>query len=262
MRIESFKSRLKRGDSQFGVFNTLGDLNIAEMISYAGFDFQIVDLEHGPFRPDTLSIVDAVIKATQKQCSLICRIPEPDAPVILQMLDQGIKNIMVAHIETPEQIQSVIDAMYFPPRGRRSYSPYTRNGKYGLLTDKEIIKSTEEYSLSIIIETLKGIEALPDLLRAFSEYIDVVYFGAYDLSKDMGIEDGLKSNPLWEVIRRGADACIEEKTGFGGYVTKDKDSVEKLKSIGSSFFTCCVDSDLIQTSLVNQLKQFRAGEVS
>ena len=246
----TLKEKIKNKLPVFGTFNTLGSVSISKLIAASGLDFQILDLEHGPF--DLSNIYQHVCAShsvsTIKDggCELLVRNPNIDRYSILQCMDQGADGLVTPHFEGLSDLYSVVKFASYPPKGDRSFSPYTNSGNYGGIPASEIVSSSNlSKTFVFIVESLKGINELPSILKVFPEYADVIYIGAYDLSADMGFHGQPRHPNVVQKIQEALKLCLAHSVSVGAYVPKSIGEVEELLDLGFTFITYNVDSRLL-----------------
>ena len=180
-------------DRGLGIWQIMSSSIITHLIAKSGFDFTILDLEHGLHNPKTVQ--DCVFAAKSNSLLTIARIPNSSYQDIVQLIDTGIDAILFPHIETTAQLNEIIQKSLLPPFGKKSFSPFVSKYNYGDL-NKEL---KEKLSIGILIESVKGIENAENLLRASS--IDFVYFGAYDLSVEIGKPGEIFNNEIINYLK-------------------------------------------------------------
>ena len=129
--------------------------------------------------------------------------------------------------------------------GDRSFSPYTNSGNYGGIPTSEIVSSSNTSKTFVfIVESLKGIDELPSILKVFPEFADVIYIGAYDLSADMGFHGQPRHPNVVQKIQEALKLCLSHSVSVGAYVPKVL-GVEELLDLGFTFILYNVDSSLL-----------------
>ena len=95
----SLKEKIKSGQPVFGTFNTLGSVSISKLIAASGLDFQILDLEHGPFDLSNINqhvcACHSAFTTNDRRCEMLVRNPNIDRYSILQCMDQGADGLVV-----------------------------------------------------------------------------------------------------------------------------------------------------------------------
>jgi 2-keto-3-deoxy-L-rhamnonate aldolase RhmA len=192
------KERLRAGEPVFGVSVMIPSPQMVEMIAAAGFDWVLLDCEHG-----TLSLESVELMAMAAEAAGITAIARPasrSAEHLLQVLERGVAGVQVPHVSTPAQAREVVDAVKFHPAGRRSLAAGTRAARYdahGTLAD--YVKAANEATLiAAQIEDREAVENLDALLQV--QDIDVFFIGPSDLSQSMGHPGDPKAPPVARAI--------------------------------------------------------------
>ncbi len=253
-RAISLKQRLKRGDVVFGPWSVISSGAVMNIVSSAGFDFVIIDLEHGPTSFET---AEEMVRAAQSEgASPIIRLGHISEEHILKSLDIGADGVLTAHVETAGDALEVVALSKYHPLGRRGFSPYTRAGGYsgGDITE-HAKQQNEETLVGVILEGKKGIEALDAVLK--TEHLDLVYIGAYDLSQALGMP-GEVGHPK---IRKYMEKCVrrihDAGIAAGGYVAKNADDMAWMVDIGMQFVTYLPDCTALYTALRAAVEDFQ-----
>ncbi len=250
----TLKEKLKAGEVVFGPWCVIPSSSVMNITSSAGFDFVIIDLEHGP---TSFEMAEGMCRAAQsEQVSPIIRLGQINEEHILKSLDIGVEGLLVAHVETPEDARKVVGFSKYYPIGKRGFSPYTRAGKYSGGDIKEHAhKQNEKTLVGVILEGKKGIENIDAVLE--TEYLDLVYIGAYDLSQALGIP-GQVGHPE---IRKNMERCIRKirdaGIAAGGYVAKSEEDMAWMVDIGMQFITYLPDCTVFHNAMCSGVKDFQ-----
>jgi len=249
--IETLKQKIKAGKPVIGTFNTLNSCSVTEILSFSDLDFQILDLEHGSF--DLVNISNHISASRSNSCykisEVLIRNPSFDRWSILQCLDQGANGLVFPHIENSTDLSVILDCISYPPVGKRSFSPFTKAGMYGSINYCEYaINSNSSQVLVIIIESSIALANLQNILELFSDRIDVVYFGSYDLSADLGYLGNPWHPNVTAAIQEGIELCGRYSISTGAYVPNSLNQVSELLQMGHKFITFQVDADLLRSS--------------
>ena len=250
----TLKKRLKAGEVVFGPWCVIPSSSVMNIIASAGFDFVIIDLEHGP---TSFEMAEEMCRAAQsEQASPIIRLGQISEKHILRSLDIGAEGLLVAHVETPEDARNVVDLSKYYPIGKRGFSPYTRAGKYsgGDITE-HALRQNEKTLVGVILEGKKGIENIDAVLE--TEHLDLVYIGAYDLSQALGMP-GKVGHPE---IRKNMERCIRKirdaGIAAGGYVAKSEEDMAWMVDIGMQFITYLPDCAVFHNAMCSGVKDFQ-----
>lgn len=199
-RRRALKQKLLNREPVFGGWVSCGDPAITEAFAMAGFDFIAIDMEH-----TTLSLTDARNIITSAQAEGACCLPRPVShtnDILKPLLEAGADGMFIQMVETPEQVRALIDAMKFPPVGKRSYGVNRAHG-YGFDFDAYITEWNDSSSLILQIESITAVENI-DALLDFPE-VDGVMIGPYDISGSLGVP-GQTNHPL---VREAGAKVIE-----------------------------------------------------
>jgi 2-dehydro-3-deoxyglucarate aldolase/4-hydroxy-2-oxoheptanedioate aldolase len=233
-----------------GTWITIGSPVITELISSYPFDWLLFDMEHGYLTED--SLLGNMQAVRQNEMKQIVRVPCLDPALIARVLDRGAAGIMVPHISSPEQATACVDAICYPPHGKRGYSSQVRSFKYGLKKSADI-ESLHAPFLIVQIEDYEGIMNAEAIARV--DGVDVLFIGASDLKLDLSTRTG-STIAFTEAVKIVADAAIKNRKQ-AGILLKNVGDIPEYTPLG---FTCfAVNSDLgilrkgYQT-LITQLK--------
>ncbi|HEY9576233.1 MAG TPA: aldolase/citrate lyase family protein, partial [Pseudobacillus sp.] len=150
------KKMIQHKESVFGIFCSIPNPLVVEMIGHAGYDFVIIDTEHASINPET---VENMIRAAEVVgLTPFVRVSENNDGAILRALDAGAKGVVVPHIRTVEDAQKAVQASRYYPLGIRSLNG-GRPAAFGKesLTDY-IEQANQEIMVILMIEDSKGIE--------------------------------------------------------------------------------------------------------
>ena len=198
MKKNPMKAKLRAGEPVFGVSVMSPSPQIVEMVAAAGFDWVLLDCEHG-----TLTLESVELMAMAAEASGITAIARPvsrSAEHILQVLDRGVMGVQVPHVNTAQDARDVIAAVKYHPLGRRSLAAGTRAAVYdahGTLADH--VKAANEATLiAVQLEDREAIDNIDELLGV--DNIDVFFIGPSDLSQSMGHPGNPKAPPVAQAI--------------------------------------------------------------
>ena len=196
------KAKLAAGQPAFGASVMFPSPQLVEMLGALGFDWVLLDCEHGSLAPH-----DVELMAMAAQASGMTPIARPatrSAEHILQVLDRGVLGVQVPHVVTADDARAVVQAVKYHPLGRRGLAAGTRSANYdahGSMAD--YVRAANEATLiAVQIEDEAALPNLEALLRV--EGIDVFFIGPSDLSQSMGHPGNPKAPRVAEAI----DACL------------------------------------------------------
>ncbi len=234
------KEKIKKGEAVVGLFCSIPSPMVVEILSYAGFDFVIVDAEHGISDYETC---EHMIRAADASgITPITRVGLNLQQHILRFMDAGSMGIQIPLVNTREDALNVVKSTKYPPIGNRGLAP-TRASNYGLTMPLgDYVKIANEEMLVVIqIETLQAVESLNDILTV--DDVDVVFFGPTDLSSSMGMPGDITNPKVVELIER----CGRQVTAAGkaaGVLARDPKGFMEWKSEGFQYI-CANASSLM-----------------
>ena len=123
------------------------------------------------------------------------------------------------------------------------------------MNDSYASRSNESVIAGIIIEDMEGINNIDEILTI--DEIDVVYFGAYDLSQDLGMPGKVKDEKLLLLIKDVVKKVLESGKRVGGFVPQNKEEIKDLLNLGMNFITFNVDSDIITFNASKSINSFK-----
>lgn len=180
---KKLKQRLQSGEAVHGCWLNMGSAISSEIVGSAGFDWVLIDLEHGVGTESNL--VYQLQSLEKSSTTTIIRIESFDAPRVKKVLDLGANGIMFPQIQHTDEAKLAISNMYYPPVGRRGLAKMIRATQYGANFD-EYYNATLDNLLGVIqIETLESLKHLDEI--AALDGVDVLFLGPADLSLALGI---------------------------------------------------------------------------
>jgi 4-hydroxy-2-oxoheptanedioate aldolase len=178
-----FKARL-RGDAPLhGFFIGIPSPATVELAGYAGFDFVIIDTEHGAAGLETLEHM--LRAAAASGIAALVRVPRGGADDILHVLDAGADGILVPHVTSADVARDIVKHAYYPPLGRRGISTLSRAARHGMGEAAAVLR--EQAGRTTVIAMIEDTEALPHVEAiARTPGLDAVFVGPNDLAASMG----------------------------------------------------------------------------
>ncbi|SLN16818.1 HpcH/HpaI aldolase family protein [Pseudooctadecabacter jejudonensis] len=176
------KSKLQNGDTLFGLWLTLASPTVAEIAGHAGFDWCLIDGEHGP---NTLQTIAAQLQALAGTPSHpIVRVPMGEDWMLKQVLDLGVQTVVVPMVNTGEQAVQVAAAVRYPGQGTRGMgAALARASRYGEIVDY-VSSANDQIFLFVQIESAQAVDNIDAI--AATDGVDGIFVGPADLSADMG----------------------------------------------------------------------------
>ena len=183
--MASLKQRLRNGEQVLGTMVTsFASPDIAKILQVCGFDFMIVDCEHGSFT--TREVANIIAVARGIGMPTLVRIPEMRREHALKFMEMGASGLLLPNTESAEQAKMLVDCTKYAPLGHRGVSlsrPHTDFKKVSGAT--YMPEANDETILMCQIESRKGVENVEEIIAV--EGIDVAFIGPNDMTQDYGI---------------------------------------------------------------------------
>ncbi|WP_306770076.1 HpcH/HpaI aldolase/citrate lyase family protein [Mycobacterium sp. KBS0706] len=195
----------------FGAWVGSGSPTVAEIMAHAGFDFVILDTEHGPGGiDDTIGLLRAV---QASDTPAVVRVPAHDPVWLKRVLDAGADSLMVPMIESAAEAEALVRGCRYPPAGRRGYAAgAVRASTYGFEPDY-MRKANDNLLLLAQIESK---DAVPEAAAiAQVDGIDMVFIGVNDLGGSIGLLEQLHDPRVQDLVRQIEDAVRPTGTPLG-----------------------------------------------
>ncbi|NMG71093.1 aldolase/citrate lyase family protein [Parazoarcus communis] len=249
-----FKRALAAREFQVGVFLGLIDPYCAEIMAGTGFDWLMIDGEHGA--NDPRSVLAQLQAVAPYPVSAVVRTVDHDAARIKQYLDVGVQSLLVPMVESAEQASALVRAMRYPPEGIRGVGTALAraarwNGVEGYFT-----RADEEMCLIVQVESRAGLAALDDILAV--KGVDGVFIGPSDLAASLG-HLGNPGHPEVKTAVADALARIVAAGRAAGVFSADPAAVQAYREAGAGFIAVGVDTLLLRNAAVQLAQRFKTA---
>lgn len=215
----------------FGSFIPFASGEVAEYTVRLGFDYVIIDNEHGIMNQET--IFDMIRSAQCQNIPVIVRNTNNTPDYIHKVLDIGAEGVLVPVINTAEDVKQVLKTTLYPPEGERGTAYFTRASSYGMIKDKKryLKETNEKIFISIQIETADAIKNLDEILNI--DRIDMFFIGPNDLAASFGVDtsDSKLTFIIEETLKK-----ITSKGKTAGIFVNNVEDVKKYSQLGATFF--------------------------
>lgn len=240
------KEKLARREPIVGLWSIIPSAPLTEIFAYAGFDFLILDMEHGAFSFETL---ENCIRACEAAGSAaIVRPPGADLFSIQKALDLGAHGILVPQLADARTTNDAIRMTKYAPDGCRGFNPFTRAAKYYPPPTIPSGKLDNSFGFSgVIIETLTAYEELEKILAVPG--LDWIYLGAYDMSVALGCAGNTKHPLVLEFLEKATLLATAAGKTVGLMVRNEEEAKQALV-MGAMALVFAVDTFLIHNAAV------------
>jgi 4-hydroxy-2-oxoheptanedioate aldolase len=232
MQVNKTKEKLKNNQPVYGVISPTTDPSIAEYMGLLGFDFYMIDGEHGAI---TASDISNIIRACEiVGCTPLARIRSTDPKLILQFFDAGIMGVMMPSLKNVADVEALVKAVKYPGLGERGLGP-TRASEYmlGKMNQLEYVNFANEQTL--VLPQIEDIEAVNNLEAMCAvEGIDGFVIGPRDLAMSMGFYDGPNHDEVKQMIDK-IIATVQKHHLIIGTVAATGEQAKTLTEKGVNF---------------------------
>ncbi len=244
---------LKNNTFSVGPFAKTSDPAMVEVMGLAGFDFIIIDLEHGPNTIETAQ--NLVRTASLHGMTPVVRVGENNESQISKALDIGAVGVQVPQINNEKDALKVVAAAKFSPLGERGVCRYVRSAAYSSMDKDEYFKESNKNTLIILqIEGKEGLDNLDSILNV--DGVDIIFIGPYDLSQSMGITGHIHHpevlNAMKEVVKKAKD-----KKKIVGTFLETPEDLKMWREMGVLYLSYKVDVGIFYDACYAITSSFR-----
>jgi 2-keto-3-deoxy-L-rhamnonate aldolase RhmA len=218
----------------------LGSTLAAEVCALSGFDWLLVDLEHGAGGEEAL--VGQILAGAAHGVPVIVRVESAERIRVGHVLDLGVAGVMFPRLNTPDEVREALRHLWYPPQGDRGVAGYNRARQFG--GDGRDTTEVNDSILSVVqIESVGALENVREI--AAIPGVDVLFVGPSDLSTSMGIPGQFDAPELLAGFDSVIAAAREQKISVA-ILAGDLSRVEPLSARGFDFIAVGSDSSLLR----------------
>ena len=240
--VNSIRDRVLNRELLTGTFLNLGSSLTVEMAANAGFDWLLLDVEHGA---GDHSDLPGQMQAAGASAPFV-RIENNDPPRFKRVLDLGASGVMVPYVSTVEEAEQAVASMRYPPRGIRGVAKLNRGSAFGFDFDEYFTRSHELLTTVVQIETGEAVANIDQI--AGVDGVDVLFIGPLDLSVNLGVPQQFDSPTFLEARQKVSDAA--RKAGkAAGILLLSPDQVAGTVEAGFTFIALGSDGGLVANGM-------------
>ena len=240
MPANSFKSRLKAGEVQIGLWSSLADPTGSEILAGCGYAWMMLVLEHS-----TASPADALAWLRTLAAYPVNPVVRPgwNNPVeIKKLLDAGAQTRLIPYVQNAEEARQAVAAITYPPEGIRGVSGITRATRFGAVQGYAQ-RANEELCLLVQVETRTALDNLEEI--ATTPGVDGVFLGPADIAASFG-HVGQPSHPEVKAAILDAMARLKVLGVPSGILSLDQAFLQEARGAGAAFVAVDVDSGMLR----------------
>jgi 4-hydroxy-2-oxoheptanedioate aldolase len=253
--MQTRKSWLKSKPHLLGPFVRIPRAEIIEILGIAGFDFAVVDLEHGSIMPN--EVYPMILAAEKYNLRLIARVPGIQESYFKWLLDLGIGGLQIPHVKNANDAKDAVGFSRFSPSGERGLCRFVRAAEFSNIPKEQYIKEANQRSLLVLqVEGKEGIENINEIASVSG--IDVIFIGPYDLSQSFGLTGQIWHERVVSEISKAIKICSSLGVATGIF-TDTPEGIKHWSSLGVKYLNYRVDVEMLLSYVkphVNDLKQY------
>jgi len=252
VKTNHVKHALRAGRPTGGAWLSLCSSISAEIMSRAGLDWLLIDMEHG--HGDLQTLLGQVQAIEGSPTIPIVRVQWNDPAIIKRVLDLGAYGIMIPFIGGRADAEAAVRACKYPPQGIRGIAGSHRAGGYGRAAAEYWKRANDEILVVVQIETRAAVDDIDEIVRIPG--IDVIFIGPADLSTSLGH----MGNPGHPDVQAAMTRVETAARGAGlalGNITRSWEQARELYAKGYTFLTLCSDTSLLVQGSNDVVARFR-----
>jgi len=253
--MKNFRQWLSEKTYFLGPFVRIPRPEIVEILAFSGFDFVVVDLEHGGnIMPDKL--YPLLLAAEKNNIKLIVRTPGVKEEYCKWLLDLGVDGLQIPHIKTAEDARNAVSFSRFAPVGERGLCRFVRAAEFSNLSKETYLSSANTQSGIILqIEGKEGLKNIREIVKVPG--IDMIYIGPYDMSQSLGLIGQIWHEDVVAAIREIVAVCKEAGI-FTGIFTDTPEGIRKWKELGITYINYRIDVELFLTPTKKHIAEIKS----
>ncbi|MFL5686449.1 MAG: HpcH/HpaI aldolase family protein [Chloroflexota bacterium] len=229
--MADLKTRIRAGETLIGVFSDLASPLAVELCGQAGFDWVVLDLEHGAATEgDLLGLLYA---AATTPMAAVVRAQSAERLRVGRALDLGAEGVMLPQLKSIDEVREAISFLRYPPVGQRGVALRTRGGGMGSLGHSDVARVVNDRIVGIVQIEAAGTVADADAIAALDE-VDVLFVGPADLSHSLGMP-GRFDEPRFQESLRAVVGASRAHGKAAGILIYEAAGLPPLLEMGFTF---------------------------
>lgn len=249
----ALKESLGKGSPVLGLFIKIPAIQVVESLAMAGLDFIVLDAEHAAFGSSELD--RCILAGRSVNLPVLVRLRESTPAAILQALDMGAAGVVVPHITSAGQAETIVAATRYEG-GTRGFSGMHRAAGYGAISASDFKAASDASTLVIAqIEDSAGVENIAAISAV--DGIDALLIGPADLAVSLGV-----NSPGDPAAQRAIDIILAAATKAGmrsGIFLPSTEHTSAYRDKGASFFIIATDQSLLVNAASEIAREFKSS---
>lgn len=248
-----FTRAINAGEKQVGLWISLCNNFAAEVVSTAGYDWALIDMEHSA--NDYFSVLGQLQAFAASPTTALVRVEWNDAVAVKRLLDLGTPGLLFPMIQSVEEAKQAVAATRYPPHGVRGVSGATRATAFGRITDY-VAQVEDETAVLFQLETRAAVEQAEAIGAV--DGVSGIFFGPADIAADIGKLGKPMDPDVWALIKPAAQKLIAKGMPVGTLVTDPAFAADLLNE-GFTFVAIATDTGLLARAADAALAQTKGA---
>jgi len=234
-----------------GTFLNLGSATAVEIAAQTGFDWLLLDFEHGSGYLSELRT--QLLAASQSSAATIVRLPSINADLVKFAMDSGAAGVMFPYVANADEAAQAVQTMKYPPMGSRGVAQVIRATEYGRHWQSYLAEANAKSLVVVQIETPEAADQA-DAIAAV-EGVDVLFVGPMDLSVNSGHPGDFTQPGFIDLLKHVVSAC--QRQGKSAGILSRPELARSHLEMGFRFMALGSDAGAVLAGMQNNLKLLR-----
>jgi 4-hydroxy-2-oxoheptanedioate aldolase len=252
--MKNLKERIVAGETVHGSWVNLGSAVSAEITGNAGFDWVLIDLEHGTGNDGIMYQQLQALESTS--ATPLVRIDELSRPKAQRILDSGATGIMFPRIDNPAEAELAASMLFYPPKGIRGMAKMVRSSGFGKTVNE--YESIQKNLVGLIqVETINAVKEINNI--AGIDGVDVLFVGPSDLTMALGIFNQF-DHPVYQQAISDVAKAAQKHGKAAGVLLQDISEYEMYHQLGYRVLACGGDAAFVSkgaAQMAGRMKELR-----
>jgi len=247
--------RLRAGETVVGVMvSAIRNPEIAPILSAAGYDFMVVDMEHSVITAESVGAI--LLAAGSASIAAFVRPPSKGSDEIPRMVDAGAVGLLVPHVECADDARSLVRRIKYSPMGERGVAMTRAHSRFRKPVDARAYaeRANRDTILAVQVESILALERIRETVSV--EGVDIAFMGPADLAQSLGLLGETAHPRVWDAFDRVVHAC-KGAGKVAGTMVHDAAGAQQAIRRGAKFVIYSNDISLLVSGGRSALEQLR-----
>ncbi|UOM33478.1 HpcH/HpaI aldolase/citrate lyase family protein [Acuticoccus sp. I52.16.1] len=253
LRRNKFKAAIQRGERQIGLWCSMSDSSVAEMLAGCGYDWLLFDTEHAALDP--ISVLPLLQAVASYPVTPIVRPTSLNVAEIKKLLDCGAQTLLVPQIQNAEEAKLAAASVAYPPHGIRGVAGLTRATGFGAI-EGYAAAARDDICLLLQVETKSALDELDAICAV--DGVDGIFIGPADLAASLGHPE----NPQHPEVKAAVLDAVKRIKAAGkpaGFLSLSQEWNREIDEAGSLFTAVDVDIAILRQGALARAKEWKGA---